>query len=56
MVFGDILDDPKQKWYYLTKEEAERFKARIRNFNQLANNMLSDMIEELDIGKGSRRR
>lgn len=48
--------DPKQKWYYLTKEEAETFKTRIRNFNQLANNMFSDLQEELDTGKGTRRR
>ena len=40
--------DPKQKWFYLTKEEAERFKARIRNFSQLVNNMFSDIWEELN--------
>jgi len=40
--------DPKQRWFYLTKEEAQRFKARISNFKALVNNMFSDMWEELN--------
>jgi len=40
--------EPKQRWFYLTKEEAERFRARISNFKALINNMFSDMWEELN--------
>lgn len=40
---------PRQRWYYLTEEEAQRFRTRIRNFHILVKNMLADMWEELDI-------
>ena len=40
---------PRQRWVYLTKEEAERFRRRIRNFHILMNSMLSDLMDELNL-------
>ena len=40
---------PRQRWVYLTKEEAERFRRRIRNFHLLVNSMLSDLMDELEL-------
>ena len=42
-------DKPRQRWIYLTKEEAERFRKRITNFNVLVKNMFSDLQEELNL-------
>lgn len=39
---------PRQKWFYLTKEEADRFRTRIRNFRILTNSMFGDLWEELN--------
>lgn len=41
-------DGPRQRWVYLTKAEAQRYRARIANFNKLINNMFSDLLEEFD--------
>jgi hypothetical protein len=45
-------DEPKQKWFYLTEEEADRLKLRIRNFNLLAHNLYSDIIDQMKAGSG----
>jgi hypothetical protein len=42
-------DKPRQRWIYLTKEEAERFRKRITNFNVLVKNMFSDLQVELNL-------
>jgi len=41
---------PRQKWIYLTKEEAERFRRRIRNMHNMMDNMFSDLLQEFHIG------
>jgi hypothetical protein len=40
---------PAQKWIYLTKDEAERFRRRIRNMHILMDNMVSDLLNEFHI-------
>jgi hypothetical protein len=40
---------PKQKWFYLTEEEAERFRARINNYKVLVKNMFADLWDELHV-------
>jgi len=40
---------PAQKWIYLTREEAERFRRRIRNMHILMDNMLSDLLNEFHV-------
>jgi|GEM_PF-2652863 len=44
-------DEPKQKWFYLTHEEADRLRKRITNFNLFAQSLFSDIFDEMKAGK-----
>lgn len=46
----DNPDEPKQKWFYLTEDEAGRLKKRIRNFNLFAKNLFADIFDEMTAG------
>jgi hypothetical protein len=44
-------NEPKQKWFYLTQEEADRIRKRITNFNLLSQSLFSDVFDEMSAGK-----